>query len=109
MQTPDFKELENRIAQVQQQKSDAVSAQRFEKQAVCGQERHCSTRRPAWRPDQVHRGGPVRRGRRETIAGAVIWTGIPVYKLTEEETAKLLRMEDELHKRVIGQNDSIAP
>jgi ATP-dependent Clp protease ATP-binding subunit ClpC len=35
------------------------------------------------------------------------WTGIPVYKLTEEETAKLLRMEDELHKRVIGQHDAI--
>ena len=38
-----------------------------------------------------------------------IWTGIPVYKLTEEETAKLLRMEDELHKRVIGQEDAIRP
>jgi len=36
-----------------------------------------------------------------------VWTGIPVYKLTEEETAKLLRMEDELHKRVIGQVDAI--
>ena len=35
------------------------------------------------------------------------WTGIPVYKLTEEETAKLLRMEDELHKRIIGQDDAI--
>ncbi len=35
------------------------------------------------------------------------WTGIPVYKLTEEETARLLRMEDELHKRVIGQHDAI--
>ena len=35
------------------------------------------------------------------------WTGIPVYKLTEEETARLLRMEDELHKRVIGQQDAI--
>jgi ATP-dependent Clp protease ATP-binding subunit ClpC len=35
------------------------------------------------------------------------WTGIPVYKLTEEETAKLLRMEDELHRRVIGQEDAI--
>ena len=35
------------------------------------------------------------------------WTGIPVYKLTEEETAKLLRMEDELHKRVVGQEDAI--
>ncbi len=36
------------------------------------------------------------------------WTGIPVYKLTEEETAKLLRMEDELHKRIVGQEESIA-
>ena len=36
-----------------------------------------------------------------------MWTGIPVYKLTEEETAKLLRMEDELHKRVVGQDDAI--
>ena len=35
------------------------------------------------------------------------WTGIPVYKLTEEETAKLLRMEDELHKRIVGQNQAI--
>jgi ATP-dependent Clp protease ATP-binding subunit ClpC len=35
------------------------------------------------------------------------WTGIPVYKLTEEETSRLLRMEDELHKRVVGQEDSV--
>ena len=44
----------------------------------------------------------------ESIAEVLaMWTGIPVYKLTEEETAKLLRMEDELHKRVIGQADAI--
>jgi ATP-dependent Clp protease ATP-binding subunit ClpC len=44
----------------------------------------------------------------EAIAEVLsVWTGIPVYKLTEEETQKLLRMEDELHKRVIGQEDSI--
>ncbi|MGI9578185.1 MAG: AAA family ATPase, partial [Microthrixaceae bacterium] len=36
-----------------------------------------------------------------------LWTGIPVYKLTEEETTKLLRMEDELHRRVIGQEEAI--
>jgi ATP-dependent Clp protease ATP-binding subunit ClpC len=35
------------------------------------------------------------------------WTGIPVYKLTEEETSRLLRMEDELHKRVVGQEDAV--
>ena len=44
----------------------------------------------------------------ESIAEVLaLWTGIPVYKLTEEETAKLLRMEDELHKRVVGQDDAI--
>jgi ATP-dependent Clp protease ATP-binding subunit ClpC len=44
----------------------------------------------------------------EVIAEVLsMWTGIPVYRLTEEETAKLLRMEDELHKRVVGQNDAI--
>jgi ATP-dependent Clp protease ATP-binding subunit ClpC len=35
------------------------------------------------------------------------WTGIPVYKLTEEETSKLLRMEEELHRRIIGQDDAL--
>jgi ATP-dependent Clp protease ATP-binding subunit ClpC len=45
----------------------------------------------------------------ETIAEVLaVWTGIPVYRLTEEETVKLLRMEDELHKRVIGQDEAVA-
>ena len=44
----------------------------------------------------------------ETIAEVLAnWTGIPVYRLTEEETSKLLRMEDELHKRIIGQDEAI--
>ena len=44
----------------------------------------------------------------ESIAEVLsIWTGVPVYKLTEEETSKLLRMEEELHKRVVGQDEAI--
>src|SRR3712207_4256303 len=44
----------------------------------------------------------------EQIAEALAnWTGIPVFKLTEEETTRLLRMEDELHKRIIGQEEAI--
>ncbi len=44
----------------------------------------------------------------ETIAEVLaVWTGIPVYRLTEEETTKLLRMEEELHKRVIGQEEAV--
>ncbi len=45
----------------------------------------------------------------ETIAEVLaVWTGIPVYRLTEEETSKLLRMEDELHRRIIGQNEAVS-
>ena len=45
----------------------------------------------------------------EAIADVLsMWTGIPVYKLTEEETQKLLRMEDELHKRIIGQHNAVS-
>ncbi len=44
----------------------------------------------------------------DTIAEVLaVWTGIPVYRLTEEETSKLLRMEDELHKRIIGQDEAV--
>ncbi len=44
----------------------------------------------------------------ETIAEVLAtWTGIPVYRITEEETSKLLRMEEELHKRVIGQDEAV--
>src|SRR5690348_12370472 len=44
----------------------------------------------------------------ESVAEVLaLWTGIPVYKLTEEETAKLLRMEDELHKRIVGQHAAV--
>jgi ATP-dependent Clp protease ATP-binding subunit ClpC len=44
----------------------------------------------------------------ETIAEVLaVWTGIPVYRLTEEETSKLLRMEEELHKRIVGQDEAI--
>src|ERR1700690_1524375 len=44
----------------------------------------------------------------DTIAEVLaVWTGIPVYRLTEEETTKLLRMEDELHKRIVGQDESV--
>jgi ATP-dependent Clp protease ATP-binding subunit ClpC len=44
----------------------------------------------------------------DTIAEVLaVWTGIPVYRLTEEETSKLLRMEDELHKRIVGQDEAV--
>ena len=47
-------------------------------------------------------------GEEEIAEVLSVWTGIPVFKLTEEETEKLLRMEDELHKRIISQHEAIS-
>ena len=107
---PDFKELENRIAQVQQQKKEAVEAQRFEEAGrLRDQEKALLEERTAKEAEIKASGVDLfDEVDEEAIAEVLsIWTGIPVYKLTEEETAKLLRMEDELHKRVIGQEDAI--
>ncbi len=107
---PDFKDLENRIAQVQRQKKDAVEAQRFEEAGRLRDQEKTLLEDKARMEAEIKSSGIdlFDEVDEEAIAEVLsIWTGIPVYKLTEEETAKLLRMEDELHKRVIGQNDSI--
>ncbi len=107
---PDFKELENEIAKVVQEKKEAVEAQRFEEAGrLRDKEKELLQSREAKEQEMKDKGIDLfDEVDEESIAEVLsIWTGIPVYKLTEEETAKLLRMEDELHKRVIGQEDSI--
>ena len=107
---PDFKELENKIAQVVQAKKDAVEAQRFEEAGrLRDQEKSLLEEKARKEAELKDRGVDLfDEVDEESIAEVLsIWTGIPVYKLTEEETAKLLRMEDELHKRVVGQEDAI--
>ncbi len=107
---PDFKELENEIAQVQQQKKDAVEAQRFEEAGrLRDREKELLAQREEKEREIKASGVDLfDEVDEEAIAEVLsIWTGIPVYKLTEEETQKLLRMEDELHKRVVGQEDAI--
>ncbi len=107
---PDFRKVEADLAEVVKDKDaaiakgDADSAQRLGEQ-----ERELRERRDAlaaeWREDGVDLFDIVDE---EVIAEVLSnWTGIPVYKLTEEETAKLLRMEDELHKRIIGQHEAV--
>src|SRR6187397_2953926 len=107
---PDYKELENQIAEVVQQKKEAVEGQQFEEagrlrdreKELLGEK---ETKEAEIKASGVDLFDEVDE---EAIAEVLsVWTGIPVYKLTEEETQKLLRMEDELHKRVIGQEDSI--
>src|SRR5215216_3467106 len=107
---PDYKELENQIARVVQQKKEAVEAQRFEEAGrLRDQEKELLSRKEGlekdWKSGEMDVLSEVDE---EEIAEVLAtWTSIPVFKLTEEETEKLLRMEDELHKRIISQEDSI--
>src|SRR4051794_39837972 len=107
---PDYKELENQIAQVVQKKKEAVEAQNFEEAGRLRDKEKELLGEKESKEAEIKASGVdlFDEVDEESIAEVLsIWTGIPVYKLTEEETAKLLRMEDELHKRVIGQEDAI--
>ncbi len=111
MQTPpDLKELEVKIKDVQEAKKKAVEEQRFEDAGrLRDQEKSLLDERSAKEADIKASGVDLfDEVDEEAIAEVLsIWTGIPVYKLTEEETQKLLNMETELHKRIIGQEDAI--
>jgi ATP-dependent Clp protease ATP-binding subunit ClpC len=111
MRTPgDYRELEDEIANVRREKEGAIEGQQFEKAAkLRDQEKDLLARKAAKEAEARAEGIDFfDEVDEESIAEVLaLWTGIPVYKLTEEETAKLLRMEDELHKRVIGQVDAI--
>jgi len=107
---PDYKELENEIAQVQQSKKDAVESQDFEEAGRLRDTEKDLLRRKEEMETEIKQSGVdlFDEVDEEAIAEVLsIWTGIPVYKLTEEETAKLLRMEEHLHQRVIGQENAI--
>src|SRR6187401_3615387 len=107
---PDFRELEDEIAKVRKDKEEAIEGQQFERAAsLRDREKELLERRAAKEAEFQAEGVDLfNEVSEESIAEVLaMWTGIPVYKLTEEETAKLLRMEDELHKRVVGQHDAI--
>jgi ATP-dependent Clp protease ATP-binding subunit ClpC len=111
MQTPpDYKELENEISKVRKEKEEAIENQKFETAAsLRDREKELLEKKVEkeneWREAGVDLFDEINE---EAIADVLaMWTGIPVSKLTEAETAKLLRMEEELHKRVIGQEDAV--
>jgi ATP-dependent Clp protease ATP-binding subunit ClpC len=111
MQTPpDYREIENELADVVKAKKTAVESQDFEEAGrLRDREKELLSRKEE--KDAEMRAAGVDlfdEVDEEAIAEVLsLWTGIPVYKLTEEETSKLLRMEDELHHRVIGQESAI--
>ncbi|WP_344136233.1 ATP-dependent Clp protease ATP-binding subunit [Luedemannella flava] len=107
---PDLRDFDEKIAQVRRDKESAIDAQDFERAAQLRDKEKTLLTQKAQREKEWKAGDldVVSEVDDEQIAEVLAnWTGIPVYKLTEEETARLLRMEDELHKRVVGQEDAV--
>jgi ATP-dependent Clp protease ATP-binding subunit ClpC len=107
---PDLREFDEKIADVRREKESAIDAQDFERAAKLRDQEKTLLGRKAEREKQWKDGDldVVAEVDDEQIAEVLAnWTGIPVFKLTEEETTRLLRMEDELHKRIIGQEDAV--
>ncbi len=107
---PDYKQLEDDIARIRRDKDAAIERSNFEAaKKLSDQEKDRLERKAAkeaeWRSEGIDLFDVVDE---EVVAEVLAnWTGIPVYKLTEAETAKLLRMEDDLHHRVIGQQPAL--
>src|SRR5256714_1470114 len=107
---PVYRDLEEEIDQTRRDKEAAIEAQEFEKAAnLRDQERQLTNKKreleEQWRAGESGERPVI--GEEEIADIVSMWTGIPVFKLTEAETQKLMRMEDELHKRVIGQQPAI--
>jgi ATP-dependent Clp protease ATP-binding subunit ClpC len=107
---PDLRDFDEKLAAVRRDKESAIDSQDFEKAAALRDSEkqllaRKSEREKAWKDGDLD---VVSEVDDEQIAEVLAnWTGIPVFKLTEEETTRLLRMEDELHKRIIGQNQAV--
>jgi ATP-dependent Clp protease ATP-binding subunit ClpC len=107
---PQYRELDEKIEQVRLEKEAAIEAQEFEKAAnLRDSERKLTHEKreleEGWRNEEGLAQPEI--GEEEIADIVSMWTGIPVFKLTEAESQKLIRMEDELHKRVIGQDLAI--
>jgi len=107
---PVYRELEEEIETTRRQKESSIEAQEFEKAANLRDKERRLTQKKRELEEQWEAGESSERpsiGEEEIADIVSMWTGIPVFKLTEAETQKLMRMEDELHKRVIGQHAAV--
>ena len=107
---PELRELDEKIAEVRRNKEAAIDDQDFEKAAsLRDEESKLADERKA--KEEAWKGGAsdeiAEVGDQEIAEVLAMSTGIPVVRLTQTETAKLLKMEDELHKRVIGQDEAV--
>ena len=107
---PELRELDEKIAEVRRNKESAIDDQDFEKAAGLRDEEsnlvaQREEKETSWKGGESDSIAEVTE---EEIAEVLAMsTGIPVFKLTQTETTKLLKMEDELHKRVIGQEEAV--
>ncbi len=108
--SPDMREVEDAILEVRRDKEAAIEIQDFEKAAALrDRERKLLNQRKEledrWR--ESDEAAEISIGEDEIAEVTAMWTGIPVTKLTEAETHRLLRMEEALHKRVVGQDEPV--
>jgi ATP-dependent Clp protease ATP-binding subunit ClpC len=108
---PRYRELEDEIEKVRKDKEASIEAQEFEKAASLRDKERKLTQKKreleeSWRQNEGEQEQPE-VGEEEIADIVSMWTGIPVFKLTEAESQRLVRMEEELHKRVIGQHAAI--
>lgn len=106
-----IKDLESRIKEIELEKSDAVASQDFEKAAKLRDEEKdlnekLSADREKWQRDNANISQEVTENEIAQVVSG--WTGIPVVKLTEEESEKLLKIEDTLHSRIVGQEEAVS-
>ncbi|MFS0675076.1 ATP-dependent protease ATP-binding subunit ClpC [Ornithinibacillus sp. 179-J 7C1 HS] len=107
---PNLKDLEQKLEEVRKEKDAAVQSQEFEKAASLRDSEQrlreqLETTKNEWKEKQGQEDSQVTV---EDIASIVsIWTGVPVSKLTKDESERLLNLEDVLHDRVIGQGEAV--
>ncbi len=108
--SPDLKSLEEKISTLHREKAEAIAAQDFEKAAQLrdieqNYQEQVEIERENWRRHRSQNRGQVTG---DDIAAVVSgWTGIPVTRLTESESQRLLKLEDTLHQRVVGQDEAV--
>ena len=108
---PEIKILDEKAAKLRQQKEEAINSQDYEKAAgLRDQEQKVLAEKEAAEKEWREGGGDAYGVVTPEVISEVLAasTGVPVYKITEEESSRLLTMEQELHKRVIGQDHAIA-
>ncbi len=109
-QPPVYRDLEDEIDETRRAKEASIEAQEFEKAANLRDKERQLTAKKRELEEEWNSGEEGTRpvvGEEEIADIVSMWTGIPVFKLTEAETKKLVRMEEELHKRVVGQEVAI--